>query len=90
MRHAARETVEALAWRERRLVFKAERLDAIAAEFNRYNRVPQIRVEGDSVRTRRYTAVFDADNPQTLLKFLAKDNDLKFAAEGDDFVIRAR
>jgi hypothetical protein len=47
-------------------------------------------VEGDKVGQRRYTAVFDADNPQTLLRFLSKDENLKFAAEGDDFVIRAR
>jgi transmembrane sensor len=78
------------AWRQRRLVFEWETLEAIVTEFNRYNRTPQIRVEGDSVRGRRYTAVFDADNPQTLLKFLARDSDLAFAAKGDDFVIRAR
>ena len=78
------------AWRQRRLVFEWATLDAITQEFNRYNRTPHIRVEGDSVRARRYTAVFDADNPQTLLKFLAKDGELRFAAEGDDFVIRGR
>jgi transmembrane sensor len=78
------------AWRERRLVFEWQTLKEITTEFNRYNRSPQIRVEGDEVRQRRYTAVFDADSPQTLLRFLAKDTDLKFAADGDDFVIRAR
>lgn len=78
------------AWRQRRLVFEWRTLDEIAAEFNRYNRAPQIRVEGNTVGQRRYTAVFDADNPQTLLRFLSKDENLKFAAEGDDFVIRAR
>jgi transmembrane sensor len=81
---------QAIAWRQRRLVFEWETLETIAAEFNRYNRAPHIRVEGDVARTRRYTAVFDADNPQTLLKFLARDSDLVFGAEGDDFVIRAR
>ena len=78
------------AWRERRLVFEWQTLGEIAAEFNRYNRTPQIRVEGDEVRSRRYTAVFDADNPQTLLKFLARDGQLEFVADGDGFVIRAR
>jgi transmembrane sensor len=76
------------AWRQRRLIFEWQTLESIAAEFNRYNRAPQIRVEGDSTRARRYTAVFDADNPQALLKFLAKDPDLTFAAVGGDFVIR--
>ncbi len=78
------------AWRQRRLVFEWETLETIVSEFNRYNRTPQIRLEGDAVRQRRYTAVFDADNPQTLLKFLARDSDLAFAAKGDDFVVRAR
>lgn len=78
------------AWRERRLVFEWRTLGEIAAEFNRYNRTPQIRVEGTEIAMRRYTAVFDADNPQSLLRFLSKDENLQFAAEGDDFVIRAR
>ncbi len=78
------------AWRQRRLVFEWETLGTIADEFNRYNRSPQIRVEGDAVRARRYTMVFDADNPQTLLKFLATEPELTFAADGGDFVIRSR
>ncbi|WP_175597303.1 FecR family protein [Peristeroidobacter soli] len=80
----------ATAWRQRRLVFEWQTLEEIAAEFNRYNRSPQIRVEGDEVRKRRFTAVFDADNPQTLLKFLSRDDHIQFAAEGDNFVIRSR
>lgn len=78
------------AWRQRRLVFEWRTLEDIVAEFNRYNRAPQIAVEGDTIRQRRYTAVFDADNPQTLLKFLSKDDRLEFAAKGGDFVIRER
>ncbi|MBL8265651.1 FecR family protein [Steroidobacter sp.] len=78
------------AWRQRRLVFEWQTLEEIASEFNRYNQTPRIRVEGEDIRTRRYTAVFDADNPQTLLKFLSRDDHLQFAADGDDFVIRAR
>lgn len=76
------------AWQQRRLVFEWQTLAEIAAEFNRYNRTPQIRVEGEEIAQRRYTAVFDADNPQTLLRFLSKDEDLVFAADGNDFVIR--
>lgn len=89
-RPVAVNVAQVTAWRQRRLVFEWETLEAIAAEFNRYNRAPQIRIEGDGVRERRYTAVFDADSPQTLLKFLARDADLKFAVEGDDYVIRTR
>jgi transmembrane sensor len=78
------------AWRERRLVFEWQTLEEIAAEFNRYNRTPQIRVEGDEIRSRRYTAVFDADNPQTLLNFLSRHGQVEFIADGDNYIIRAR
>ena len=50
---------QTVAWRERRLVFTKEALADIAEEFNRYNRAPQIRVEGDIARNTRYTGVFD-------------------------------
>src|SRR5688500_456797 len=35
---------------------------------NRYNRVPQFRLEGDAVRLRHYTGVFDADDLQSLVQ----------------------
>jgi transmembrane sensor len=60
------------AWRRRRLVFRKDTLAYIAAEFNRYNRTPKIRVEGETLRLRRFNGVFDADNPLPLLQFLKK------------------
>ncbi len=78
------------AWRQRRLVFDEDTLADIATEFNRYNRVPQLRIEGESVRRRRYAAVFDADDPEPLLQFLKKDRDLAFEARGDELIIRPR
>jgi len=77
------------AWRQRRLVFEWETLETIAAEFNRYNRT-QIHIKGDLARQRKYTAVFDANEPQTLLEFLAKDGDLVFTVQGDELIIRKR
>ncbi len=75
------------AWRQRRLVFEWERLETIVAEFNRYNRL-QLRVEDAAARARRYTAVFNANEPQALLRFLAKEHDLEFDRQGDLLIIR--
>jgi transmembrane sensor len=80
---------QVIAWRQRRLIFEWERLEAIVAEFNRYNRM-QIRVEDEAAGARRYTAVFDANEPQTLLQFLASEDDLELTRQGDEFIIRQK
>jgi transmembrane sensor len=77
----------AVAWRERRLVFRGDRLEVVAREFNRYNRV-QIRIEGEEVRARRLTAVFDADDPRSLVLFLKSDAQLNVVADDRQVVIR--
>jgi transmembrane sensor len=87
---AAVDAVRALAWRQRRLVFRDDRLADVAAEFNRYNRAPQIRVEGAAAMERRLTGVFDADAPESLLRFLADAPELDVTHEEAAVVIRAR
>jgi len=78
----------ALAWRQRRLVFRDNTLADVAAEFNRYNET-QIRVEGDGARNRLLTGAFEADNPQGLILFLRQDESLETKDEGKTVVIRA-
>jgi transmembrane sensor len=78
------------AWRARRLVFENDTLADIAAEFNRYNRSPKIRIEDESLRQRRYAAVFDADDPESLLLFLERDPALALQRERERLVIRRR
>lgn len=85
---AAPDAGRALAWRERRLVFRADRLADVAAEFNRYNTAP-IRVEG-AARDRQMSGVFDADDPQPLLRFLGKDPQLRVETVGGETVVRPR
>jgi transmembrane sensor len=81
---------KATAWRQRRLVFEADALRDIAVEFNRYNRVPKIRIEGDALAERRFTGVLDADNPESLLRILTEADDVTFQKRADELVIRAR
>jgi transmembrane sensor len=79
----------AIAWRSRQLVFTQTPISEAAAEFNRYNKI-QIRVAGDEVDQERIGGVFDADDIQTLLDFLAADSRFAVTREEREVVIRAR
>jgi transmembrane sensor len=83
----APDVTQLAAWRQRRLVFKADSLEDIAAEFNRYNRAPKILIQGAEVRQLRFTGIFDADDPLSLVQLLGKDRELAFERHGDEWVI---
>jgi transmembrane sensor len=86
-----RETVDAIkavAWRQRRLVFENDTLNDIAAEFNRYNASPKIRVVGDGPANERFTATFDADAPEAVMEALADDPMLLIERIGNEIVIQ--
>lgn len=88
---AATSDVElATAWRQRRLIFREDTLATIAAEFNRYNQSPRIRLEGLDGSAQRYTGTFDADNPLALALLLSRQQDLTVKHEGREIVISAR
>ncbi len=89
-RNDAVDVTQVTAWRQRRLVFEEDTLEDIAAEFNRYNRTPQIKIEGDAVRERRYAAVFDADDPESLLLFLRRDPGIVLEVRGQSLIVRQR
>lgn len=79
------------AWRQRRLVFVNETLGAIVEEFNRYNRSPQIRVEGAAADLREYEALsFNADDPESLLAVLERDASLTIERRPDRVIVRRR
>jgi len=78
-----------VSWRERRLVFRAERLEDVATQFNRYNAV-QIRVEDEALRGKQITGVFDADDPRSFIQFLQRDSTLAVEDSGGEIAIRRR
>lgn len=80
---------DAVAWRERRLVFRDAPLSRVAAEFNRYNRT-KIRLEGQVVRDIGITGVFSADHPLSVVLYLAKDETLAVDETDDAWVVRRR
>lgn len=78
------------AWRQRRLVFQMSTLAEIAAEFARYTRTPTIRIDGEALREQRFSAIFDADRPQSLVRYLERDPSLIIEDRGEEIVVRAR
>lgn len=78
-----------VAWRQRRVVFRLDTLTDIAAEFNRYNRTPQIRVEGGARQACCFSGVFDADDPQAFARMLGRDGSLSVQESGGEIVIRS-
>ena len=61
-----------VAWTERRLIFDDEPLSAVVAEFNRYN-PRQLVISDVALSQERISAVFDADQPDALVRFLEQN-----------------
>jgi transmembrane sensor len=83
------DAAQATAWRQRRLIFEKDTLADITDEFNRYNVAPRLVVEGEAARAKRYTGIFDADDPSSLLQYLARDGSLVVEKREGSLVIRA-
>jgi len=75
------------AWRERRLVFRSDSLETVAAEFNRYNR-QIIDIQIPAQLSREITGTFDADDPEAFVAFLKKDASLDVIHQKDRIVVR--
>jgi transmembrane sensor len=84
-----RDVADAVAWNQRRLVFREAPLIEVAAEFNRYNRT-SIRLEDERVRELRLTGVFSADHPQSVILYLRKDESLVVEQFDDEWHVRSR
>lgn len=87
---AAIDVAEISAWQQRRLIFRNHTLAEIVDEFGRYNRTPQIRIDGEALGAKRYSGVFDADDPESLLEYLKSDGAVVFERQGQELIIRLR
>ena len=58
-------------WTQRRLVFERRTMGEVADEFNRFNR-EKIRIDDDALRQEQVTGMFQADDLQSFLAFIAK------------------
>ena len=74
--HAVRANIAtATAWTQRKLVFEHRPLGEVADEFNRYNR-ERIEIKSPQLRSQEITGVFEANNPESFMTFLAKIPDV--------------
>lgn len=89
VKQAPAEVARTIAWRQRKLDFRGAALAEVAEQFNRYNHL-QIRIEASPIAARELNGVFNADEPQALLDFLARDPDLQFEKHDNEIVIRSR
>lgn len=76
----------AVAWQDLRVIFKSERLEDAVAEVNRYSSRP-IRVEGD-LKDMRISAIFDANDPDALLRFLRAFEGVAVETQHNEVIIR--
>lgn len=89
-RNEAANIGDALAWQQRKLIFKRTSLENIAAEFNRYNKTLRLRVEHLPPGAYIFSGAFDADDPSSLADLLAREPDLSVQRTEDEIVIRPR
>jgi transmembrane sensor len=89
VRTAAINPNPATAWRQRRLIFKNESLSAVIEEFNRYNR-QQLMIEDPELASERISAVFDANDPRALVRFLAQQSDVRARELSESHLLLAR
>jgi transmembrane sensor len=70
-RAGARGPDEAVSWTRRRLVFDDAPVARVVEEFNRYN-AKQLQVRDPRIAMLRISGVFDADDPDALVKYLER------------------
>ena len=72
-----------------RLIYRNETLKHIVEDFNRHGR-KLIELDGDAVKGRSYTGVFNTGDPDSLALVLERDPDLIVEQHEDRIVVRAR
>lgn len=82
-------TERAVAWTERRLIFDNEPLSIVIAEFNRYN-LQQLVVRDPTLAAQRISAVFDADKPDALVRFLEQNVSIEVEENQSQLLIQAQ
>ncbi|MGV6484948.1 FecR family protein [Stenotrophomonas indicatrix] len=78
-----------LDWQQRRVSFRDERLDEVAAAFNRHNQV-QVRVTDDVARAARLSGSLEANRVAALQAFLQRDARFVIRREQDTVWVSSR
>ncbi|NOX95513.1 MAG: DUF4880 domain-containing protein [Alphaproteobacteria bacterium] len=76
VRIAAANVKAVTSWRVGQLIFEGDSLAEIATQFNRYNRT-RILIADDELASTKFSGVFDADDPESLIEFLEFADDIR-------------
>jgi len=88
--HTAISVKDAVPWREHQLWFEGAGLTEVAGEFNRYNK-RQIHISEEAARlNRRYTATFDAYDPDSFVQALEDDPELIVRRNESEMLVQTR
>jgi len=80
---------DAVAWRERVLVFNGTPLADVAAEYNRYN-TRKIRITDPAIALRQMSGTYSVDHPQLLVAYLQKDSSISVSITDTGWVVEKR
>lgn len=90
MKRSTVDVAEVASWREHRLLFENAQLSEVAAEFNRYNK-RQLRIGNDAaLLNKRYTAIFDAYDPESFVQALRDDPSLTVLPAEGGIIVQSR
>lgn len=89
IRSATPNVADAVAWRDRVLVFQGTSIRDIAAEYNRYN-TAKIVVDDAEIQSLQMSGTYSADRPQNLVRYLEEVFPVTVVREGENWVIRKR
>jgi transmembrane sensor len=81
--------VDAVAWRDRVLVFQGTSIAEVAAEYNRYN-TSQVRIEDKDIGQRQLSGTYSADRPETLVRYIEEAFQVPVTRAGNDWVVGRR
>ena len=84
------EISNAIAWRERRLVFEGTPLEDIVYEFNRYSSRVRLKLLDIAPNSHRYNGIFNAADPASLADILDREPDLTIERRPGEIVIKGR
>jgi transmembrane sensor len=82
-------TAAAISWLQQELIFEGQPLADVVEEFNRYTRT-QIVLSDGSVGDLRINAVFHTTNPDSLLRFISRYEDVQIDRTGKEIRISRR
>jgi transmembrane sensor len=89
-RRPAGEAANAVAWREHLVIIDGMTLEDAVEEFNKYQRVPRLRLENVPPGAYHYSGTFDARDPASFGEFLEGERNLSVERRGNEIVIRGR